>query len=117
MSMTAVLEVIGADDPPAELETLLRYLSTDDTLRGVDIEPVLRPPPTSAMGPVLELLEVAASSGAGMAVVRALAGWLGTRDSRIKIKSTVGEVCTVVDLTNVRDPAIVAELLRALTDS
>lgn len=115
--MTAVLEVVGADDPPAELETLLRYLSTDDTLRGVDIEPVLRPPQQSAMGPVLEMLEIAASGGTGMAVVRALAGWLGTRNTRIQIKSTVGDVCTVVDLTNVRDPAIVAELLRAFNQS
>ena len=113
--MDLLLEVEGDGDPGAEIESLHRFLRTDDELRSVDVEARAGSAGEGAMGPITDALMLAfGSGGIGVAVVEAVTSWLRSRRSDVKIKVTTGGRTIEVDATSVRDPSVVAALVQAL---
>jgi len=110
-----VLEVDGDGDPGADITSLYRFLRTDDDLRTVDVEARAGSAGDGAMGPITDALMLAfGSGGIGVAVVEAVAAWLASRRSNVKVKVTSGGRTVEIDAESTKNPAIIAALLASV---
>ena|SRR5258706_6708282 len=115
--MAVVVEVLGSDQPGAELESLRAFLRTDPELRAVDVARRMRAKGAGTMSAdLVALVLTAAAGGAGTALARALLAWVNTRVDSIRVSVTNGERRMELDIRHVRDPATVAELVRLLQE-
>jgi hypothetical protein len=107
--------------PREYLASLADWLSADDGLRG-RVRPVRRAPDPGHLGVPVELLSVSlGSGGVGVALIRAVCGWLSQRrsDVSVTIRDADGRLVKI-DTTRAPDPEAVvreaATLFAALRD-
>jgi hypothetical protein len=116
--MDLVIEVEGDGDPGADIESLRRFLRTDDELRSVDVEARAGSAGDGAMGPITDALMLAfGSGGIGVAVVDAVTAWLKSRRSNVKVKVTGRDRTVEIDIESTKDPAVIAALLATVQAS
>ncbi|MEU1734745.1 hypothetical protein [Streptosporangium sp. NPDC020145] len=113
--MDALVQVSGGDEI-TEFTELRGWLSAERALTG-GVRVVRRPPAEGELGGVLDTLAVAlGSSGAGMALVRALTTWLRTRRADVTITVTSPSGTVELNAQRVRDTAVLSLLEEILRD-
>jgi Effector Associated Constant Component 1 len=97
---------VEGGDALAELESLRDWLIGVEDLRG-RVTGVQAPPPPGALGPVLEVIEVALGpGGAATAFAAALISWIRQRSGAVKVRvERPGGGCVQFDAEHVRSLA------------
>ncbi|MFG1861073.1 effector-associated constant component EACC1 [Microbispora bryophytorum] len=95
---------VHAADVVSEIISLTNWLNSQRELQG-RVRSVRRPLQPEELGGIIELLTVTlSSSGAGIALARALTAWLANRHSDVSITVTTDDGTVTVEAKRVSNP-------------
>jgi microcystin degradation protein MlrC len=116
--MPITLERCESHDPPAELDALRQFLLRDDQLRSIDVDARAAALPGGAMGAATDaLLVTLGSGGVAVTLIEALASWLRSRRSKVRIKLTMPDREVELDITTLRDPAQLKAIIDVISSA